>query len=147
MHDVAPGWQDSSSLDALDELVRLAGQMPHDVARRAGLSTTELHALRHLSGAPMGPVDLARALSVTSAASSGVVDRLEARGHVQRRPHPDDGRRTVVVLTDSGRGEIFARLAPMFRALAELDGSLSEDERAVVERYLRGATAAMRLVL
>ena len=35
-------------------------------------------------------------------------------------------------------------MRPMFVALAELDGSLTDDERVVVERYLRGATAAMR---
>ena len=41
-----------------------------EVARRAGLSTSELHSLRHLAMRSMGPVDLARALGVTSAASS-----------------------------------------------------------------------------
>ncbi|MGL5853224.1 MAG: MarR family transcriptional regulator, partial [Phycicoccus sp.] len=70
-----PEWRSSSALEALDELVQVAGQMPHDVARQAGLSTTELHSLRHLSQSEMGPVELARALGVTSAASSGVVDR------------------------------------------------------------------------
>ena len=95
----------------------------------------------------MGPVELARALGVTSAASSGVVDRLVGRGHAERRPHPDDGRRTEVVITESGRVEVFALLAPMFAALAELDSSLSDDERVVVERYLRGATAAMRALM
>ncbi|MGL5816236.1 MAG: MarR family winged helix-turn-helix transcriptional regulator [Phycicoccus sp.] len=144
---MVPEWRSSAALEALDELVRVAGQMPHDVARRAGLSTTELHSLRHLTDAEMGPVELARALGVTSAASSGVVDRLETHGHVERRPHPDDGRRTVVVLTDSGRAELFRQLAPMFTALAELDAALDDDERDVVERYLRGATAAMRTVM
>ncbi|MGL4176450.1 MAG: MarR family winged helix-turn-helix transcriptional regulator [Dermatophilaceae bacterium] len=142
-----PEWRSSPALEALDELVQVAGQMPHDVARRAGLSTTELHSLRHLSDAEMGPVELARALGVTSAASSGIVDRLETHGHVERRPHPDDRRRTVVALTDSGRTELFRQLAPMFTALAELDADLDDDDRALVERYLRGATAAMRAVM
>ena len=40
-----------------------------------------------------------------------------------------------------------ASLAPMFAALAELDSSLDERDRAVVESYLRGATAAMRALM
>lgn len=142
-----PTYRPSGSLDALQELVDVAGQVPHEVARKAGLSVSELHSLRHLMGSPMGPVELARELGVTSAASSGVVDRLVARGHAERRPHPDDGRRTEVVITESGRLEVFARLAPMFAGLAEIDSSLTDDERALVERYLRGATAAMRALM
>jgi len=147
VRSVVPDYRPSGSLDALQELVDVAAQVPHEVARKAGLSTSELHSLRHLMDTPMGPVELARALGVTSAASSGVVDRLVARGHATRRPHHDDGHRTEVVITQSGRVEVFAMLAPMFAGLAQLDSSLSDDERVVVERYLRGATAAMRALL
>ena len=42
---------------------------------------------------------------------------------------------------------MFQRLAPMFAALAALDAGLGDDERVVVERYLRGATAAMRALM
>ena len=147
VRSVVPAFRQSGSLDALQELVDVAALVPHEVARRAGLSTSELHSLRHLMDTPMGPVELARALGVTSAASSGVVDRLVARGHATRRPHHDDGRRTEVVITETGRVEVFAMLAPMFAGLAQLDSSLSDDERVVVERYLRGATAAMRALL
>lgn len=143
---VAPAYRPSSSLAALQELVDLAAQVPHDVARRAGLSVSELHSLRHLTASPMGPVELAKALGVTSAAASGVVDRLVARGHAERRPHSADGRRTEVVVTESGRREVFTLLAPMFTKLAEIDAPLDDDERALVERYLRGAIEAMRSV-
>lgn len=145
--EVAPGWRGSGTLDALQELVDVAGQVPHEVARRAGLSTSELHSLRHLSRGPMGPVELARVLGVTSAASSGVVDRLVSHGHAHRRPHAADGRRTEVVITDSGRREVLQRLAPMFAGLAETDASLTPAERVVVERYLRGAVAAMKALM
>jgi len=139
-----PGWRLTGTLSALQELVEVAEAVPAVVARQAGLSTSELHSLRHLMRGPMGPVDLAKVLGVTSAASSGVVDRLCSHGHAVRRAHPGDGRRTEVVITDSGRAEVTARMRPMFVGLAELDASLTDDERVVVERYLRGATAAMR---
>jgi DNA-binding MarR family transcriptional regulator len=134
-------------LEALQELIDVAEALPEVVARRAGMSITELHALRHLSAEPMGPVELARRLRMTSAASSGVVDRLVSHGHAERRAHPDDGRRTVVVVTDSGRAEVIGWLRPMFQSLAALDQSLTDTERAVVERYLTGAVNAMRQLL
>lgn len=147
MQSVVPEWRGSDTLAALQELVDVAGAVPPAVARRAGLSTSELHSLRHLMEASRSPGELARLLGVTSAASSGVVDRLVAGGHAERRPHGADGRRTEVVITDSGRREVFALLAPMFAALAALDRSLDDAEREVVDRYLQGAIAALRTVL
>jgi hypothetical protein len=35
-------------------------------------------------------------------------------------------------------------MTPMFESLAALDATLDDREREVVERYLRGATAAMK---
>ena len=147
VESVVPEWRGSPTLDALQELVDVAGAVPPAVARRAGLSTSELHSLRHLMEASRSPGDLARLLGVTSAASSGVVDRLVAHGHAERRPHGVDGRRTEVVITDSGRREVFSLLAPMFAALATLDRGLEDREREVVDRYLQGAIAALRTVL
>lgn len=141
------GFRMSGSLAALQELVNLAETVPAALARSAGLSTSELHSLRHLMRGPLGPVELARELGVTSAASSGVVDRLCTRGHAERRAHPSDGRRTQVVITDSGRTEVMVRLRPMFEGLAELDNALDDEERELVERYLRGATASLRRLL
>lgn len=120
---------------------------PAAVARRAGLSTSELHALRHLSSGPLGNADLAARLGVTSAAASGVVDRLVAHGHVERSAHPEDGRRTVIVVTEAGQAKTWTWLAPMFAGLAELDASLTPAERAAVDRYLEAATAAVRTLL
>jgi DNA-binding MarR family transcriptional regulator len=136
-----------STLSALDELIQAAAAVEPAVARRAGLSTSELQALRHLVQGSRGPVELSHLLGVTSAASSGVVDRLAARGHVQRLPHPDDGRRTQVQVTGSGRQELDALLEPMQARLADVDAGLDEDERAVVSRYLTGVTEALRSVL
>lgn len=147
MSSAVPEWRMSGTLAALQELIDVAEAVPPSVARQAGLSISELHSLRHLAASPMGPVELGRVLGVTSAASSGVVDRLVARGHAERRPHPDDGRRTEVVITESGRAEVLSWLQPMFASLAALDNGLTDEQRDVIERYLRGATEAMRKLL
>lgn len=143
----ASGPLQSESLRALRELMALAGQVGPAVAKRAELSRSELEALEQLMDEDLGPVDLARRLGVTSAAASGIVDRLEARGHVQRVPHRVDGRRVDVVMSQSARQEVIGHLMPMFVSLAELDARLSDADREVVEGYLRDAIAAIRRLL
>jgi DNA-binding MarR family transcriptional regulator len=142
----ADSWEQTGSLDALRELADAAGRVRPVVARRAGLSESELTALEHLVREPLGPAELSRLLEVSTAASTGIVDRLVSHGHVTREPHAGDRRRTRVMVTPSGREEVLARLMPMFAALRRLDESFAPEERAVVERYLRGAIDAFRAV-
>ena len=117
------------------------------MARRAALSHHELQTLEVVIEGAVGPVEIARELGVTSAAASGIVDRLAERGHVVRQPHVSDRRRTQVVITESGREEVLGYLMPMFTSLAALERTLTEEERVVITRYLRGATAAIRALL
>jgi DNA-binding MarR family transcriptional regulator len=134
-------------LQLIMDLTDVSGLLPHAISRRMGLGESELHSLRHLLAGPLGPNDLARTLGVTSAASSGIVDRLESRGHVSRHPHPTDKRRTVVAISDSGRAEVMAELRPMFEGLVTADARLSDEDRQVVDAYLRDIIAAVRRLL
>jgi DNA-binding MarR family transcriptional regulator len=140
-------WEQTDSLLALRELIEVGGQVAPAVARRAALTHHELQALESVIDRAVGPVEIARELGVTSAAASGIVDRLAARGHVVREPHVSDRRRIQVVITESGREEVLGYLMPMFASLADLDRSLTDDERALIARYLRGAIDAMRALL
>lgn len=139
----ADAWEQTSSLEALRALVRAGARVRPAVARRSGLTETELVTLERLVEGPVGFAELARMLEVSTAAATGVGDRLEGHGHAVRRAHPSDRRRVELHVTDSGREEVLAHLVPMFRALAELDAGFSPDERAVVTRYLEGARAAL----
>ncbi len=141
------GWKQTETLTALRELADVAGRVRPTVAERAGLSHSEMVALEHLAARPMGPAEVARLLGVTSAATTGIADRLVRRGHLERHPVEGDRRRTELMLTPSGREEILGHLLPMFRALAEMDAELDDDEREVVLRYLHRATEAFRSVL
>ena len=134
------------TLRALRDLVNAGSRVTHTVSRRAGLSESELVTLEHLSREQIGPAEVARRLEVSTAAATGIVDKLVSRGHVERRPHQADRRRTELHITDSGRGEIVGHLMPMFAALDRHDASFTEEEKAVVERYLRGATEAFEQV-
>lgn len=141
------GWRQTETLALLRDLVNTAGQVRPTVSARAGLSVNELWALEHLFAEPLGAGELGRRLHVTSAATTQIIDRLAHRGHVEREPHPTDGRRTLVHLTAPGRAEVLEHLMPMFRALAEMDAKLTDEERDVVNVYLSRATKAFGSVL
>ena len=137
----------SSTLTLLRTLTSLSEQAGPAVARRAQLTQNELRTLEHLMEQPMGPGELSRLLGVSSAAASGIIDRLETRGHAQRASHASDGRRTSVTISDSGRTEVVGFLMPMFRELAVIDAELSETDRAAVDRFLQGAIRALRTLI
>ncbi len=65
-------------------------------------------------------------------------------GHVERRPHPSDRRRLVVVATEHARTEAAAALRPLIDGLDEAAAGMSRAEQDVVRRYLERAAAAMR---
>ncbi len=140
-------WQQTDTLLALRELTSLARRVTPALARRAGLTHTEMATLETIMASPMGPSEVAQRLGVSTAAASGIVNRLVMRGHAERRGDPVDRRRTEVAVTESGRGELIGHLMPMFVELARLDAGLTDTEREVVQRYLDGACAALRRLL
>ena len=63
------GWEQTESLQALTDLLAASARLVRTVARRAGLSETEVLALQHLSRDPIGPAEVARRLDVSTAAA------------------------------------------------------------------------------
>src|SRR5947209_1701608 len=68
----------------------------------AGLQPAQAGALLHLEK-PLPMHELADLLACDSSNVTGLIDRLEARGLVTRRPSPDDRRVKHLVLTADGR--------------------------------------------
>lgn len=60
-------------------------------------------AFARLAPAGATAADLAEHLGVSRQAASQMVEELVGKGYVERRPHPDDARARLVVLTDRGR--------------------------------------------
>lgn len=135
----AMGVDISTSVRLVRDLTRLGERLQHVTSRRTGLSPADLSALAMLVEDVLGPAELARRLDVSTAAATGIVDRLEARGFVERRPIPGDRRRTGVHVTEQGRVSHSDLLRPMVDGLAALEEGWGANERAAVERYLAGA--------
>lgn len=86
---------------------------------------------------------LARVLGVRHATAVGIVEPLVARGFVERRPHPFDGRRRVLALTGAGR-LLLARLDGLTRDLAAALEALDATDAAGLERGIGALVAALR---
>ena len=70
--------------------------------------------------------ELAELLAVTKQAAIKVVDEMEARGFVDRRPDPDDRRAKVLALTEKGRRVRRTALTASRRMEAELRRDLDD---------------------
>ena len=51
------------------------------------------------SGALVRPSEISRTLEISTAATTALIDRLESRGYLQRRPHETDRRSIIVTAT------------------------------------------------
>src|ERR671910_1718166 len=74
------------------------------LAQELGLAPMQLHALRLIEpGVEVPMSSLAGKLFCDASNVTGIVDRLEARGLIERRPASYDRRVKLLALTDEGR--------------------------------------------
>jgi DNA-binding MarR family transcriptional regulator len=86
-------------------------------------SFTELAILSRLdSGGSVTPTDLAKAERITPQVVGTALTDLAARGFVDRRKDPLDGRRLIVTITNIGRTALDARTEAVTMRLAEALG-------------------------
>jgi MarR family transcriptional regulator, organic hydroperoxide resistance regulator len=98
-----------------------------------GLSPVQCHVLHLIEpGQPLPMSRLAAALSCDASNVTGLVDRLEARGLVARRPSPDDRRVKVLDLTATGahlRTQLLRRMTGQPLPLSRLS---AQEQRALI---------------
>jgi DNA-binding MarR family transcriptional regulator len=101
-----------------------------------------LAALRR-TGAPyqLSPGRLLRETLVTSGTMTNRVDRLSARGLVERYPDPDDRRGVIVRLTSEGKAAVDAAFAALLDAERALLDDLTERDQKKLASLLRGLLA------
>lgn len=122
----------------LDRLLLIGELFQRDMARAfagTGFTSARLRVLWVLQHAgPMTQQSLAVQLEVSPRNVTGLVDALEASGHVRRSPHPSDRRAVLVSLTPAAA----KTMARMQREHAELSATLlaavAPADRAAVER-------------
>ena len=108
------------------------------VAAELGLTPQQAILLRHL-GQPRTMGDMARLLACDRSNVTGLVDRLAARGLVERAADPADRRIKHLVLTEKGRA-LRAALQDRFFAQSPATEGLAPPERHELLLLLRKLT-------
>jgi DNA-binding MarR family transcriptional regulator len=121
------------------EVYRRAAAIAATITEETGMHPTDVRALRALDAARERPLtvgELGARLGLSSAAVSGLVDRLEAAGLAARRPDPGDRRRVHVALSDRAQAIGQRQLAPVQAAIDRALASSDDAQVAAVHRFL-----------
>lgn len=84
-------------------VIESRGDWRRKVSEATGLPFSRIRALRRLLDKPLTMCELAQEMNVDAPAATVAVNELEARGLVERRPHPTNRRAKLVSLTAAGR--------------------------------------------
>ncbi len=125
----------------LPRLVAIAGGLLSSGWRRVleqhGLATSGLVLLFTLSAEnELTHREAAKRCWVSAGTLTGVVDSLEEEGLVTRHPDRSDRRIVRLALTPAGKERVSAAGAALAREFGPVGGGLTDDEEAVVRRYL-----------
>jgi MarR family transcriptional regulator, lower aerobic nicotinate degradation pathway regulator len=127
--------------DALVQSSFLVQGVMRRVAARHDLSVVQMRLLGILRDREPGVLALARHLELDKSSVTGLVDRAEGRGLVERVADPDDGRAVRVRLTRRGRALATKGAAEVGAELATVSAGLGEAERRRLAKLL-GAVVA-----
>ncbi len=118
------------------------------VGHDLGLHRSDLMAMNLMSqaaqcGTSMTPTDVSKKMSLSAAAVTALVDRLERVGHLVRNPDPDDRRR--VRLDVSRQAETVSRemFRPLNEGLTEAMSAYTDEELELVQRVLADLSNAV----
>jgi DNA-binding MarR family transcriptional regulator len=152
--DLIEAWErERSDLDlapvaVFSRISRLARRLDlarRDAFTRHGIESWEFDVLAALrrAGAPyeLSPGRLLRETLVTSGTMTNRVDRLAARGYVERYPDPADRRGVLVRLTREGKATVDAAFEALLGAEAALLAELSDRDRTRLASLLRNLLA------
>lgn len=125
----------------LRRLQLLAADAEHVLARRMRLNPTDLSAMGHISASemPLGPSELSVRLGISPGATTEVVDRLEAAGHLRRERDGADRRRVHLRPAPQAVAEVMRNIEPITSGLDHLAHEFTAAERGTIRRYLDGA--------
>ncbi|RAG80792.1 MarR family transcriptional regulator [Streptacidiphilus pinicola] len=123
-------------VDLMAALVGVFHKEYEEAAAARSLTGAQAKVLGLLRRGPMPMRQIAQTLSCEPSNITGIVDRLEARGLVERQPDPDDRRIKRVAVTESG-GTATRELRASLNFAREPLAALSGEERLQLRDLLR----------
>jgi DNA-binding MarR family transcriptional regulator len=136
------GRRDSASDETLPEAFWSVARRLRDTSQETlapwDITPSHLRALRVLARhGTMRLTGLSDHLHIAPRSTTEVVDALESRGLVERRPDPGDRRATLVEVTGQGASVLDAIRAARGTEAERVFGRLSQTDRAHLARILR----------
>src|SRR5262245_28404469 len=114
------------------------------LAEKLGLNVTDLRALELVIGSPgLTAGGLAEESGLTTGAITGVVDRLERAGYLERRPDPADRRSVTLHPVAARTADLAAARASADRELERLLAGHDPSQRAAILDFLGRANAVV----
>ncbi len=89
---------------------------------------------------PQTMTDLSQGLHLDNSTITGLIDRLEKTGFVQRADHPHDRRKWRVSISKEGLDEIAKARTVIGRINKEIESGFSKEDLAVLHRILGSFT-------
>jgi DNA-binding MarR family transcriptional regulator len=103
------------------------------IARRVGVNSSDLECLDLiLMSGPSTAGEIARRTGLTSGAVTGLIDRLERLGLVERMADPADRRKVLVRVLEDKIGAIAALFSPLEKTMQALLAGYSKEELTVL---------------
>ncbi|POX49828.1 MarR family winged helix-turn-helix transcriptional regulator [Streptomyces sp. Ru72] len=130
---------DALTLEVVELIGEVVARFYEDYETAAGehaLTGAQARLLSLLSLEPLPMRKLAQKLKCEPSNVTGIVDRLESRGLVERRPDPADRRVKLAAATDDGR-RVARSLRESLRFAREPLAALTEEERHVMRGLLQ----------
>ena len=122
---------------ALRRIMRSMDIASRQLINRHGITTPQLVCLQHmLEQGPMTTGMLAKAVALSPATVTGILDRMERRGLVTRERRPEDKRRVLVAVTGAGRSAAEAAPSYMAERLTQALQQVAEAKRLEIQRAI-----------
>jgi DNA-binding MarR family transcriptional regulator len=116
----------------------IEGEVRRRLRERFDVTLPRFDLMAQLDKAPDGMTlsDLSKRMMVSNGNLTGLVERLAASGHLDRRTSASDRRAQVISLTQLGRAEFRAMAAEHEHWIADLFGDLTRREQEDLMRLL-----------
>lgn len=145
--DPADAAQSFAVMEALGELQESWRTLAKLSAQYMRLNETDMRAIRLVMaaqqrGEQITPKDIARAVDISAASTTKLIDRLEAGGHLVRSPHPSDRRTQLISVTESTRRTAGRTVGRQHARRFEVAAAMSPADRETVIAFLRAMIEA-----
>jgi len=85
------------------------------------------------------PSQLAKFTGLSTGSTTAMIDRLEKRGLIERRPNPKDRRGTIIILTEGATKKLPPLFESMSKAMEKLVSRYSEEQLETLADFFRRA--------